>query len=134
VLALLKDAGVEFVADKKSDDGKPFYAWGLSVAPGEDGAFAKVTAVEKDGPAWNAGITAGDTLIAVNGNRLSAKNFAARSQQFGSGVLSVDYFRRDAKASTTITPKTQDGAGMKLQFTDKPTTAQLALRKAWLGN
>ena len=134
VLALLKDAGVEFVADKKSDDGKSFYAWGLSVAPGEDGAFAKVTAVEKDGPAWNAGITAGDTLIAVNGNRLSAKNFAARSQQFGSGALSVDYFRRDAKASTTITPKTQDGAGMKLQFTDKPTTAQLALRKAWLGN
>lgn len=134
VLALLKDAGVEFVADKKPDDGKPFYAWGLSVAPGEDGAFAKVTAVEKDGPAWKAGITAGDTLIAVNGNRLSAKNFAARSQQFGGGALSVDYFRRDAKASTTLMPKTQDGAGMKLQFTDKPTAAQLALRKAWLGN
>ena len=134
VLALLKDAGVEFVADKKPDDGKPFYAWGLSVAPGEDGAFAKVTAVEKDGPAWKAGITTGDTLIAVNGNRLSAKNFAARSQQFGAGALSVDYFRRDAKVSTTLMPKTQDGAGMKLQFTDKPTAAQLALRKAWLGN
>jgi predicted metalloprotease with PDZ domain len=133
LLALLKDAGVDFVADKKPDDGKPFYAWGLSVAPGDDGAYAKVTAVEKDGPAWKAGITAGDTLIAVNGNRLSAKNFAARSQQFGGGALTVDYFRRDAKVSTALTPKTQDGAGMKLQFTEKPSAAQLALRKAWLG-
>lgn len=132
--ALLKDVGIDFVADKKPDDGKPFYAWGLSIAPGDDGAYAKVIAVEKHGPAWKAGITAGDTLIAVNGNRLSAKNFTARSQQFGGGALTVDYFRRDAKTSAVLMPKRQDGAAMKLQFNETPSSAQLALRKAWLGN
>lgn len=134
VLALLKDAGVDFVADKKPDDGKPLYAWGLSVAAGDDGAFATVTAVQKDGPAWKAGITAGDTLIAANGIRLSAKNFAARSQQFADSNVTVNYFRRDGMASTTLNPKKQEGAAMKLQFNDKATAAQLALRKAWLGN
>ena len=133
LLALLQEAGIDYVADKKPDDGKPFYAWGLSVAAGEDGTFAKVLSVEKGGPAWQAGITPDDVLVSANGFRLSAKNFAARSQQFADAKITLNYFRRDAMASAILSPKKQEGAGMKLQFNDKASAKQLALRKAWLG-
>lgn len=134
VLALLKEVGVDSVADQIPQDGQPFYAWGLNVAPGEDSVFAKVAAVEKEGPAWKAGIAVGDTLISVNGIRLSAKNFMARSQLFADQSLNIAYFRRDSMASTTLTPTRHEGAALRLQFNDQATPQQLALRKAWLSS
>jgi predicted metalloprotease with PDZ domain len=93
-----------------------------------------VLSVEKGGPAWQAGISTEDVLVSANGFRLSAKNFAARSQQFADAKVTLNYFRRDALSSTTLSPKKQDGAGMKLQFKDNASAKQLALRKAWLGH
>lgn len=131
---LLLEAGVEVVADKKADDGKPFFFWGLTVAPGGDTEFARVAAVEKGGPAWNAGLAVGDVLVSLDGVRLTAKNFAARSQSFGEKTQEIMYFRRDTLSSAKLTPSAREGAAIKLQFIAKPTGKQSALRKAWLAN
>lgn len=61
VIAQLKEVGVLWVADKKPDDGKPYYWTGMTIGTGTDAEFAVVKAVEKNSPAWKAGITAGDT-------------------------------------------------------------------------
>lgn len=134
IQALLKDAGVEWVPDKKADDGKPYFFWGLTIAPGSDAEFAKVTAVQKGSPAWNAGLDVGDVLVSLDGFRLSARNFTLRSQAFGDKKQDITFFRRDALQTATVTPLAQEGAAMKLQFIAKPTDKQLALRRTWLAN
>ncbi len=133
VLALLKDAGVAWVADKKPDDKKPFYWTGLTLGTGSDAEFAVVKAVEKDSPAWKAGITAGDVIASINGFRVSAKSADARIQSFGSKPMSVSIFRREQAQSIMLSAEQKLGAAMKLEFDAKATAKQLALRKAWLG-
>lgn len=134
VLALLKDAGLEWQADKKPDDGKPYYWTGLSLAPGSDAEFAVVAGVEKDSPAWNAGITAGDVLVSVNGFRVTAKSFETRAQTFGAAPLQIELYRRDRRQSVTLAAVSQAGAANKLAVSATAGARQNALRKAWLGN
>lgn len=133
VLALLKDAGVAWAADKKPDDEKPFYWTGLTLGTGSDAEFAVVKAVEKGSPAWKAGITAGDVIASINGFRVSAKSADARIQSFGSKPMSLSIFRREQVQSIILSAEQKLGAAMKLEFDAKATAKQLALRKAWLG-
>jgi predicted metalloprotease with PDZ domain len=134
VLALLKDAGIDWVPDKKPEDGKPYYWTGLSVAAGSDAEFAVVKAVEKGSPAWTAGITAGDVLASINGFRVSAKSADARMQSFGGKEMAITLFRREQAQGLKLSAVQKPGAAMKLQADSKATPAQLALRKAWLAN
>jgi predicted metalloprotease with PDZ domain len=133
VLALLQEAGIDWLADKKPEDGKPYYWTGLSLGAGSDTEFAVVKAVEKGSPAWNAGITAGDIIAAVNGFRVSAKSADARFQSFGDRQMSLSIFRREQAQSVKLNAEQKAGAAMKLEADSKATPAQLALRKAWLG-
>ena len=134
VLALLKDAGIDWVADRKPEDGKPYYWTGLSVAAGSDAEFAVVKAVEKGSPAWKAGITAGDVLVSINGFRVSAKSADARLQTFGGKEMAITVFRREQAQRMKLSAEQKPGAAMKLEADGKATPAQLALRKAWLAN
>lgn len=133
VLSLLNDVGVNWVADKKPEDGKSFYWTGLTLASGTDAEFAVVSRVEENSPAWKAGITAGDIIASVNGFKVSAKSAEARLQSFGDRELNLNIFRREKLQSAKFTADQKPGAAMKLEADSKATPAQLALRKAWLG-
>jgi predicted metalloprotease with PDZ domain len=133
VLALLKDAGMLWVADKKPDDGKPYFWTGLTLGTGSDAEFAVVKAVEKGGPAWKAGITAGDVIASINGFRVSAKSAEARLQAFGAEEMNLSFFRREQAQSLKLRAEQKSGAAMKLEADAKATLPQAALRKAWLG-
>jgi len=133
VIAQLKDAGVNWVPDKKPEDGKPHYWTGLGLTAGSEGEFAVVHAVEKNSPAWKAGITAGDIIVALNGFRVSAKSAEPRIQSFGAKPISVAIFRREQLQNLTLTPEQKAGAAMKLEADAKASATQVALRKAWLG-
>jgi predicted metalloprotease with PDZ domain len=133
IVAQLKNAGVNWVPDKKPDDGKPYYWTGLALTAGSEGEFAAVNAVEKNSPAWKAGITAGDIIVALNGFRVSAKSAETRMQSFGGKPISVTIFRREQMQTLPLTPEQKAGAAMKLEVDAKATASQAALRKAWLG-
>ena len=133
VLALLKDAGMLWVADKKPDDGRPYFWTGLTLGTGSDAEFAVVKAVEKDSPAWKAGITAGDVIASLNGFRVSAKSAEARLQAFGAQEMSLSIFRREQAQSLKLRAEQKPGAAMKLEADAKAAVSQVALRKAWLG-
>jgi predicted metalloprotease with PDZ domain len=133
VLPLLGDVGVNWVADKKPDDGKPFYWTGLTLASGTDAEFAVVRGVEENSPAWKAGITAGDIIASVNGFKVSAKSAEARLQSFGDREMNLNIFRREKLQSVKFSADQKPGAAMKLEADAKASPAQLALRKAWLG-
>jgi predicted metalloprotease with PDZ domain len=133
LLALLKDAGVTWVADKKPEDDKPFYWTGLTLGTGSDSEFAVVKAVEKSSPAWKAGITAGDVIASINNFRVSAKSADVRIQSFGSKQMSLSIFRREQAQNIMLNAEQKPGAAMKLELDAKATARQLSLRKAWLG-
>ena len=133
VQALLKDAGMNWVADKKPDDDKPFYWTGLTLGTGSDTEFAVVKAVEKGSPAWKAGITAGDMIVSINNFRVSAKSADVRIQSFGSKQMSLSIFRREQAQNIMLNAEQKPGAAMKLELDSKATARQLNLRKAWLG-
>jgi predicted metalloprotease with PDZ domain len=133
VQSLLNDVGVNWVADKKPEDGKSFYWTGLTLASGTDAEFAVVSRIEENSPAWKAGITAGDIIASVNGFKVSAKSAEARLQSFGDRELNLNIFRREKLQSAKFTADQKPGAAMKLEADTKASSAQLALRKAWLG-
>src|SRR5205823_12593946 len=94
---------------------------------------AVVTQVERDSPAWKAGVVAGDTLVAVNGVRVTAKDLSDKLSQVGGAPFKVHLFRRDELRELDLTPVLQPKGKPKLKALDKPGSAQKTLDAAWLG-
>ncbi len=56
----------------------------------------EVTRVKKNSPAWLAGMTLGDIIVAVEGLRMADKDLTARLKNFKpKDRMSVTFFRRD---------------------------------------
>lgn len=56
----------------------------------------QVTRVEKNSPAWKAGLTLDDIIVAVDGLRISDKDMTTRLKNFNpTDSVSVTFFRRD---------------------------------------
>jgi len=103
VPALLKQVGITVSAippaqHERNDATKAsrLRAWsGLAFANGGDQP-AVVKNVVPDSPAWRAGITFGDELVAVDGTRVDASNVSKRLADATPGQeVTVCYFRKD---------------------------------------
>lgn len=100
-------------------------------AEGESVKFAQVFS---GGPAHQAGISAGDLLVAVNGLRVKAGGLEARLGRLRAGdVLRMHLFRRDELYETllTLAPAAQTKA--TLAVAAKPAPAARNLLADWLG-
>jgi len=130
--SLLKDAGLQYTIDvpKDADDKQEWWA-GWRVREGSDPAV--VTEVERDSPAWKAGVVAGDTLIAVNGIRVSGKDLSDKLLLAKDAPFKVHLFRRDELRELEVTPVLQPKGKAKLKELDKPGAGQKMLDAAWLG-
>jgi predicted metalloprotease with PDZ domain len=129
---LLLEAGLQTLVDvpKDADDKQEWWA-GWRVREGSDPAV--VTQVERDSPAWKAGIAPGDTLLAVNGIRVQAKDLSDKLTYVGAAPFKVALFRRDELREIDVTPILQPKGKPKLKALDKPDAAQKAVNAAWLG-
>lgn len=132
LLELLQAAGIERVAEKKSDDNNAFYWWGLEVESGSEKEFAKIKSVLKDSPAWKAGLTSSDIVVAIDSVKVDAKTFAARAQDAKDKAVTVQFFRHDRLRSTTLTAEPKASEKFKLQVIEKASRKQQRLRSAWL--
>jgi predicted metalloprotease with PDZ domain len=92
-----------------------------------------VTEVERDSPAWKAGVVAGDTLVAVNGIKVGAGDIKEKLVLSKSAPFKVHLFRRDELREVALTPLLQPLGKVKLKALDKPEPGQKALNAAWLG-
>ena len=87
---LLAPFGVKY-ADQRKDQ-KP----SLDVTLGRDGNDAKLSQVHHGGAAHQAGLSAGDVLVAVDGLRVTAANLETLLGRYGVGdQVNVHAFRRD---------------------------------------
>ncbi len=82
--------------------------------------------------AWQAGISAGDTLIAVDGLRANASTLSKHLARFKAGdALRVTYFRQDLLRETTVTVPVAVADSVWLTALPEPLDA-VSLRQRWL--
>ncbi|MFZ5842006.1 MAG: M61 family metallopeptidase [Pseudomonadota bacterium] len=132
--ALLHDAGLELRIDQGKEDKGEQEAWyGWKFKDGSADQFAVVSEVERDSPAWQAGVVSNDIVVALNALRVSAKDLNERAGALITGPVQVTLFRRDALQTLTVTPQIKDKGKRKLKALAEPDRQQKALNVAWLG-
>ncbi|MDR2788392.1 MAG: PDZ domain-containing protein [Candidatus Accumulibacter sp.] len=111
-------------------------AWGKSRAPalgvktGNEGDKLRLATVYDGGPAQEAGLSAGDTLVAVEGLRVTAGNLdALLSRRKPGDVLTIHAFRRDELMRFRVTLGAREDETPRLRRAGSAN----ALRRAWLG-
>ncbi|MDP1540315.1 MAG: PDZ domain-containing protein [Moraxellaceae bacterium] len=91
--ALLAEFGVK--VSMTADAGKANCGLGVSIKPCAEGGVT-LSVVTRGSAAEQAGLSAGDTVVAINGLRISAQNWEKQLAQYRPGeTVSVYAFRRD---------------------------------------
>ena len=108
-------------------------AW-LGLRTRSEGGRALVASVRSDGPAYTAGISAGDELLALDGWRIDEQRLAARVAERVPGdrvVLSL--FRRDELLQLPVTLAAAPHDSLKLVRVEQPSDLQQRIYNGWLG-
>jgi predicted metalloprotease with PDZ domain len=130
--SLLKTVGLQYMVDVPKDaDDKQEWWTGFRLRKGSDPAV--VTEVERDSPAWKAGVVAGDMLLAVNGIRVTADDISDKFDLAPKGPFKLHLFRRDELRELEINPVQQPKGKAKVKALDKTLAEQKTLNAAWLG-
>ena len=128
----LSHAGLTLTwTDARAKDGeRP--GW-LGVTTRAEGRSLVIASVRSDGPAYDAGIYAGDELIALDGERVDAARLPARLAERAPGTtVRASVFRRDELLEIPVTlgePKPDTVAIVPIEGA---TSEQSALGEAWL--
>lgn len=129
---LFKNTGMAFVVESaKDEDQKEEWFTGWSIREG--GELAQVSEVERNSPAWVAGVVAGDTLIAANGLRLSSKDINERLWLQQQAPIKLALFRRDELREVALTPIRQTKGKPKMKSLENVSEQQKELNASWLG-
>lgn len=129
---LLTQVGLQHLVEAGKDDEQK-EEWFTGWKTRDTGEFPVVAEVERDSPAWNAGVVAGDTLIAANGIRLSSKDANDKLWLNQNPPIKLTVFRRDELRDISLTPSRQVKGKVKLKSLDKAEDAQKSLNASWLG-
>ncbi|MBM7071008.1 M61 family metallopeptidase [Shewanella sp. 202IG2-18] len=125
--ALLKHAGLKLDRGAKTE----VYT-GIKLGRGDNGLA--LSRVQKDSPAWKAGIGAGDQLVAINGLKVTGKGFQKRLDDFKAGdVVSVTLFQDDQLNTVKLKLAEKAKGKYSIKSVEKPTKHQKAFLKMWLG-
>ncbi|MBY0574136.1 MAG: hypothetical protein K2P84_10680, partial [Undibacterium sp.] len=91
---LMQQVGWHFLVEGAKDDEQK-QEWFTGWRTKDGGDFPVVSEVERDSPAWQAGIVAGDTLIAANGVRVNNKDLGDKLWLSQQTPIKLQLFRRD---------------------------------------
>ncbi len=104
----------------------------LGVRTRKEGADCKLASVYEGGAAHRAGLSAGDTLVALDDLRITASNLDTLLARYSIGdVVVVHAFRRDELMRFEVSLQPDAAPQVKLVMQDKPVTG-VKLRDAWL--
>lgn len=125
---MLAPFGVKYSDERKT--AKP----SLDANLGKDGNDCKLSSVHENGAAHQAGLSAGDILMAIDGLRVTAANLEALLSRYGVGSeIEVHAFRRDELMTFSVTLQgdrvpgislTLDPAGKKSSGPLRPSAAR----------
>ena len=104
----------------------------LGVKTSRQGNDCKLAAVYEGGVAHQAGLSAGDVLIAIDDLRVTATNLDTLLKRYRNGdSLQIHAFRRDELMVFTAQIKADTTPQLALTMQEKPVTG-VSLRKSWL--
>jgi predicted metalloprotease with PDZ domain len=99
----------------------------------ESNGDARLTQVFDDGAAQSAGLSAGDTIVALDGLRVNAHSLERRIRTYAPGsVVDITAFRRDELRHFRVTLQAQPASVCTLTTRDTPSDAKVR-RDRWLG-
>ena len=105
-------------------------ALGARIAAGSE---ARLTQVYDDGAAREAGLSAGDVIVAVNGLKVGGSNLESRIAALPLGETAhIHAFRRDELMEYTLPLKAGEADTAVLGLMHEATSEQLRCREAWL--
>ena len=127
--SLLAKAGLEFVYPKKT---KEISTTGF--ASTDKSGLLTLTRVFADSAAWNAGLTTGDQIVAINGLKVTQGSLKTRLAQYKVGdKVTLSLFRRDRLVEKTLTLTAKKDKKPMIRVVKNPTHKQKAFYKAWRG-
>lgn len=127
---LLDFYGLQKVTQAQEPSPAAWIGAALSFEPGQ----VVIKTVDSGGPAWQAGLTAGDQLLAINGIQVNEQNINERIQQLVPGeALQWHYFNAGRLRETSLTPIADPHPKFTIKAVDKPSRKQKARFKAWTG-
>ncbi|BDM65216.1 peptidase M61 [Shewanella sp. NFH-SH190041] len=125
--ALLQQAGLRF---SYGEDDKVTASMGVMLA---DDSLT-LAHVQRGGPAWQAGLHAGDQLVAINGLRLESARFDKRIADFQPGdKLDVTLFSNDKLKTLSLTLGETHSGKAQIRALAGASEQQKAFLTAWLG-
>lgn len=104
----------------------------LGVRTRREGADCKLASVYEGGAAHHAGLSAGDTLVAIDDLRVTASNLDSLLARYRVGdTVQIHAFRRDELMSFAVSLLPDTSPKISLTMLEKPLAAT-KLRDAWL--
>lgn len=93
-----------------------------------------IKTVDSDSPAWQAGLNAGDQILAINGIKVTAENIEKRIQQLNlDQQQAFTYFSAGRLSETKLQAITNPNPEFNIEAVKKPSRKQKARYKAWTG-
>ncbi|MES1171909.1 MAG: PDZ domain-containing protein [Bacteroidota bacterium] len=141
---LTVDAIPPWAAAANEGDGDPVRrararGWSGAVVQGQVQPAGAERAVVKNvlpgSPAAAAGLTFGDEIVALDGDRVTGATFARRLADHPPGRrIAVSYFRRDRLRETFLVVAASPDRKLRIERAPRAGTAAAAVRTAWLGS
>ncbi len=126
---MLDRAGLKFAKQKKADK----TLWTGFNHTNKKGLI-NISKVEKNSPAWKAGLTTGDQLLAINDYKVTAENYNQWLKQFKKDdEIKLTLFRNDQLINKKLTLGLINKKPRKIELVKSPSKKQKAFFKAWLG-
>ncbi len=123
---LLEEFGIKFASKNKHAK------LAIGARTRQEANDCKIVSVYEGGVAHEAGLSAGDVVIALDGIRVTASNLDTLLKRYRSGdAITVHAFRRDELMAFTVLIKPDDAPQFVLEPREKSATA-VKLRAAWL--
>jgi len=117
--------------EKKDDPLKQRAYAGLNLA--DRNGDAVVRTVLSDGPAWAAGVLAGDEIVAVEGRRVSALQLEEWISQMQPGdAVTLHIIRRDELRTVSFKLAARPNGRWTVSRMKDPTDSQKAAYRSWL--
>jgi len=126
--AMLERVGLELVYEK-DDEPEVWAGWNANDTSGG----MELTRVSKGSPAWEAGFTPGDVIVAFDGHKVVDGRFSDAFKEYEAGEsITVTFFRRDQLHEKTLSVKAKPATDAKIEPVDEPTAEQQARFLQWL--
>lgn len=126
---LLVFYGLQIEQTKDKEKNKLYF--GLEINDNKE--IAEIKRVDAKGPAWQAGLTVGDQLVALNAYKINFENYPQQLENLEvNEVYTLHYFHNGQLLKTTITPTKAPAEKLKIVALKAPTAKQKLHFNDWL--